>query len=93
MSSSATATAIEPATVSRPPARLFISREKRSTVLCLLLALATLAVYNSVVHNGFTNLDDDFYIVQNPHVWAGLSWDTVKWAFTSYDAANWHPLT
>jgi Flp pilus assembly protein TadD len=93
LSSSATATAIEPATVSRPPARLFISREKRSTVLCLLLALATLAVYNSVVHNGFTNLDDDFYIVQNPHVWAGLSWDTVKWAFTSYDAANWHPLT
>jgi Flp pilus assembly protein TadD len=86
-------TALEPATISRPPVRLFISREKRSTVLCLLLALLTLAVYNPVVHNGFTNLDDDFYLVYNPHVWAGLTWDTVKWAFTTFDAANWHPLT
>ncbi len=93
MSSSATATAVDPGIASRPPARLFISREKRSTVLCLLLALATLAVYNPVVHNGFTNLDDDFYVTHNPHVIAGLTWSTVKWAFTSYDAANWHPLT
>ena len=55
--------------------------------------LATLALYNPVVHNGFTNLDDDFYVTHNPHVIAGLTWSTVKWAFTSYDAANWHPLT
>jgi protein O-mannosyl-transferase len=61
--------------------------------LCLLLALATLALYNPVVHNGFTNLDDDFYVTHNPHVIAGLTWGTVKWAFTSYEAANWHPLT
>jgi Flp pilus assembly protein TadD len=74
--------------VSRPA-----SQEKRSTVLCLLLFLVTLAFYNPVVHNGFTNLDDDIYIVHNPHVSAGLTWGTVKWAFTSYDAANWHPLT
>jgi protein O-mannosyl-transferase len=93
MSSSATASAMQPATVSRPPARLFISREKRSTVLCLLLVLMTLVFYNSVAHNGFTNLDDDGYITENTHVRAGLTWDTVKWAFTSRDAANWHPLT
>jgi protein O-mannosyl-transferase len=93
LSSSATATAVDPGVASRPPARLFISRDKRSTVLCLLLALATLAVYNPVAHNWFTNLDDDFYVTHNPHVIAGLTWSTVKWAFTSYDAANWHPLT
>jgi Flp pilus assembly protein TadD len=79
--------------VSRPPNLSDASREKRSTVLCLLLVLVTLAFYNPVVHNGFTNLDDDVYIVNNPHVRAGLTWDTVKWAFTSRDAANWHPLT
>ena len=55
--------------------------------------LVTLAFYNPIVHNGFTNLDDDIYILDNAHVRAGLTWDTVKWAFTSYDAANWHPLT
>ncbi len=93
MSSSATATAVQTVTVSRPPARLFISREKRSTVLCLLLALATLAFYNPVIHNGFTNMDDDGYITENTHVQAGLTWDTIKWSFTNFDAANWHPIT
>jgi protein O-mannosyl-transferase len=56
-------------------------------------ALVTLAFYNPIVHNGFTNFDDDIYILNNAHVRAGLTWDTVKWAFTSFDAANWHPLT
>ena len=55
--------------------------------------LLTLAFYNPVVHNGFTNMDDDTYITANAHVRAGLTWSTVTWAFTSFDAANWHPLT
>jgi len=61
--------------------------------LGLLLALLTLAFYNPIVHNGFTNFDDNGYITDNPHVRQGLTWDTVKWAFTSRDCANWHPLT
>ena len=93
LSSGATATAIKSTAIIRPPARLFISGEKRSTVLCLLLVLLTLAFYNPIVHNGFTNFDDNGYITDNPHVRAGLTWDTVKWAFTSRDCANWHPVT
>ena len=93
MSSSATAAAVQSAVVSRPPTPSFLSREKRSTILCLLLALLTLACYNPVVHNGFTNMDDDVYITGNVHVRGGLTWATVKWAFTSLDAANWHPVT
>lgn len=68
-------------------------RQKQSTILCLLLVLATLAFYNPIIHNGFTNLDDNWYITDNVHVRSGLTWSTVKWAFTSFDAANWHPLT
>src|SRR5271157_2452501 len=78
---------------SRPPSNSFMSGERRSAVLCLLLVLLTLVLYNPVVHNEFTNLDDDDYIVHNPHVTAGLTWDTVKWSFRTYHAANWHPLT
>jgi protein O-mannosyl-transferase len=37
--------------------------------------------------------DDDDYIAQNSHVNWGLTWDGIKWAFTSLYAANWHPLT
>jgi protein O-mannosyl-transferase len=93
MSSSAMAAAMQPTVVSRPPSHSLSSRERRSTVLCLLLVLLTLAFYNPIVHNEFTNLDDDVYIVHNDHVSGGLTWNSVKWAFTSFDAANWHPLT
>lgn len=62
-------------------------------ILCLLLVLATLAVYNAAAHNGFTNFDDNTYITDNPHIRGGLTWETVAWAFTSRDAANWHPIT
>ena len=58
-----------------------------------MLVLLTLSVYNSVIHNGFTNFDDNLYVTDNVHVRAGLGWSTIKWAFTSFDAANWHPLT
>jgi tetratricopeptide (TPR) repeat protein len=72
---------------------LFSSPEKRTFVLGLLLIVATLGLYNSVTHHPFVNFDDDRYVTDNAHVRAGLHWDTVKWAFTTFDEANWHPLT
>jgi len=72
---------------------LFSSPQKRTVILSLLLVLATLALYNSVIHNGFINLDDNLYVTSNPRVQVGVNWPTVKWAFTSFDQANWHPLT
>jgi protein O-mannosyl-transferase len=91
--STAAKAAVITSATSRRPAGLFISQEKRRVLLCLVLALLTLAFYNPVVHNGFTNMDDDGYITDNAHVRAGLTWATVKWAFTSLELANWHPLT
>lgn len=93
MSLDATLTRPQPVTTSRPPAQLFLSSQRRRAVLCLVLVLLTLAVYNPIVHNGFTNFDDNGYITANPHVRQGLTWETVKWAFISRDCANWHPLT
>jgi len=90
---SSSATAMQPAEVSVRIAPSLGTREGRRTLVCLLLALLTLALYNPVVHNGFTNLDDEVYILHNSHVRAGLTRDTVKWAFTSYETGNWHPLT
>jgi protein O-mannosyl-transferase len=50
-------------------------------------------LYNSAARDPFVNYDDDRYVTDNLHVRAGLHWETVKWAFTSYAEANWHPLT
>ena len=72
---------------------LFQSPQKRTLVLCLLLTAVVLLAYSPVTHNGFLNYDDDTYITNNPHVRAGLTRATLKWAFTTYDEANWHPLT
>jgi hypothetical protein len=69
------------------------SRKQLSTVVCLVLAAVTLLVYLPVLHNGFVNYDDPDYIVNNPHVNAGLTWSGIVWAFQSTANSNWHPLT
>ena len=89
MSSAATKPALALRKVEDP----FSSPEKRNLVICLLLVLVTLVVYNPVSHHPFVNYDDNLYITQNPHVRAGLSWDSIVWAFTTFDQANWHPLS
>ena len=59
---------------------------------CILLAVATIAFYSPVLGHPFIVLDDREYVTANPHI-RSLGWDTIKWAFTAMDAANWHPLT
>ena len=75
------------------PSDLFSSPAKRAFVLGLLLMAVTLALYAPVARNRFVNFDDDTGIVNNAHVRAGLTWNTVKWSFTSFEQGNWHPLT
>ncbi len=57
------------------------------------LALLTLAAYLPMLHNGFVNLDDGFYVTGNPHVREGITRASVAWALTANVANNWHPLT
>lgn len=61
--------------------------------ICLLLVLASLAVYFPVCHFGFVDYDDSGYFFNNPHVLTGLTWPNIQWAFTNGEYANWHPLT
>lgn len=71
---------------------LFASPEKRNPIVCLLLAALTLALYNPVNRHPFVNYDDDRYVTENPHVRQGLTGETMGWALTSTEQANWHPL-
>jgi tetratricopeptide (TPR) repeat protein len=61
--------------------------------LCLFLAVATFAVYYRATLNPFVNSDDQAYVLENTEVQQGLTAATVKWAFSSSYASNWHPLT
>ena len=70
-----------------------VSQQNPVIICCLVLVAATLAFYNPIVHNQFTDFDDAAYILQNPEVQAGLTWNTVKWSFTTFRAGYWQPLT
>ncbi len=66
----------------------FLTGNKLNAVLCVLLAAVTLALYSPVIGHSFVVLDDRDYVVANHHIHAGLSWNTINWAFTSTEAAN-----
>ncbi len=61
-------------------------------LICLLLAGITLAAFAGVANAGFIVLDDGNYVVNHPAIQYGFSWKSLKWAFSSFDSENWHPL-
>ena len=57
------------------------------------LALLVLLVFGQSVFFDFIRFDEEQYVTLNPHVLSGLSWRNIGWAFTTFDAGFWHPLT
>ena len=72
---------------------IFQLPQKRRLILCLLLALATLALYNPVTRAPFLNYDDPIYVTENAQVRSGLNWNSIVWAFSTPRALDWHPIT
>ena len=68
---------------------------KKSHVLGYAAILFTLAVvtYVRAFGLGFVNFDDNIYVFDNPHVKAGLTKESILYAFTTYESGNWIPLT
>lgn len=57
------------------------------------LTLFTLLLYWPSTNNDFVNCDDPAYILSNPHVIGGLTFENVTWAASTGYNHNWHPLT
>ena len=71
---------------------------KKSTTVAIVLICVTLviviqAIYLQVGNHPFFDLDDPSYVTENVHVSSGVTGSNILWAFTSVDAANWHPVT
>jgi hypothetical protein len=78
----------------RPAAALSASSlGVRGLVFALLLVILTLAAYYPVNRLPFIAVDDAAYVTDNLNIKYDLNWQTVKWSFTTFHAANWHPLT
>ena len=56
------------------------------------LFLAALAAFWPVRGQQFVNIDDPHYVYRNPMVLKGLTWEGSRWAFTTTDSGNWHPV-
>jgi Flp pilus assembly protein TadD len=69
------------------------AHSRRNQLICLGLVILTVAVYWQVIGFDFTYFDDDVYVSENAIVLRGLTWQGIKWAFTTNWQANWHPLT
>jgi tetratricopeptide (TPR) repeat protein len=65
----------------------------RLRMVCLALFFGTLLLFARAVGHDFVNYDDPDYVTANEHVQAGLDAATFRWAFTTGEASNWHPLT
>jgi tetratricopeptide (TPR) repeat protein len=62
-------------------------------IICFLLIVVNLGVYWQVQAHDFIGYDDDKYVTDNPPVRQGLSKESIIWAFGSFHASNWHPIT
>src|SRR6266404_3015415 len=67
---------------------------ERSDLLILLgLAVVTFGIYAQVIGHRFITFDDPTYIQENTMVNRGVTLGGLTWAFTTFYAGNWHPLT
>ena len=64
---------------------------ERAVVALGLVVLVGIA-YRHVPGFDFVNLDDPFYVYENPAVRAGLGLDGITWAFTTLHEGGWRPL-
>src|ERR1700728_1731503 len=71
------------------------SRQSRATSVWISLCLmaATALVYWPVNKFEFVNFDDTDFVTANPHVQAGLTFESFKWVWHSEVARNWHTIT
>lgn len=65
----------------------------RDWLAAALILTTTIALFSPVRRHEFVNYDDPYYVTENTHVRAGLSADSIRWAFTTFEDGNWFPLT
>jgi tetratricopeptide (TPR) repeat protein len=67
--------------------------DRLDLLILLGLAVVTFGIYAQVLGHHFITFDDLTYIEDNPMVNCGVTLAGLAWAFTTFHAGNWHPLT
>jgi len=59
----------------------------------LILALLVSGIYARTAGNDFIVFDDSEYVLANPVVRSGFTWNGLLWSIETTEQSNWHPLT
>jgi tetratricopeptide (TPR) repeat protein len=68
-------------------------RNKQILLVYLFLTVALIIAFRQVNQFDFISYDDPTYVTENTHIQRGITMEAIRWAFTTYYASNWHPLT
>jgi protein O-mannosyl-transferase len=66
---------------------------RRVFLISLCLIIVIIVPYWQVISFDFVGYDDQEYVTENSKVQKGLTVEGLKWAFTTFHSANWHPIT
>jgi tetratricopeptide (TPR) repeat protein len=72
--------------------KINISPQRQKLIVCIILTLATLAVFWQVHQFDFTNFDDNMYVTENYHIHSLISLEGIRWAFSIRYGDLWYPL-
>ena len=68
-------------------------KKNRVPLIYISLAIVTFISFWNVTRAAFVNYDDPKYVTGNIHIQQGITPQAVRWAFTTFYNANWHPVT
>lgn len=61
--------------------------------ICLFLGAVVFLVYWRTTGWGFVSFDDPLYVSENPNIRLGFSFEGLSWAFNTWHAGYWIPVT
>ncbi len=66
---------------------------RQKFIICIVLAVVTLAVYGQTQQFDFLKFDDEVYVTENSYIQSGITLEGLRWAFSTLYAEFWHPVT
>ncbi|MBA2271212.1 MAG: glycosyltransferase family 39 protein [Chthoniobacterales bacterium] len=70
-----------------------LRRNLLAAVIGVALVALTWAVFGRTTAHEFVDYDDPSYVTAEPKVSAGLTVESIRWAFIGNHSGNWHPVT
>jgi protein O-mannosyl-transferase len=67
--------------------------DKTAYIFIFILMLSASVPFLSLLKADFVNWDDDIYITANERVVKGISWENIKWAFSTIFFGFYYPVT